>query len=152
MDMSHQQDIAELLSQCRTAMMAGEENVGNALSVLVQAIRLSRGDHMIIETLQSARREFMADVDRGKKSTQHRSQLNAAIAALNHMLDQPSILYDLERSDILVDAFQDGSSIICARCGALVPRERSLQHANFWCEANDDLTLEDCGDMEEDIE
>lgn len=142
--MDKSRDIADLLSQCRVAMSSGSGSIGDALGALVQAISLSRGEDKVIETLQQARRDFLADADR-ERSAHYRTELASAIAAMNNMLDKPSILGDdHDRGDILVDAFEDGSSIICAKCGALVPKDRALQHASFWCEAADHMELSDC--------
>ena len=37
------------------------------------------------------------------------------------------------RRDLLADAFQDGSSVVCVRCGDLVARARWAAHRDAWC-------------------
>ena len=57
--------------------------------------------------------------------------------------DTSTILYEQGVEHILAEAFEDGSSVICSKCNSLIPRERREQHYKYWCEANDDLEIED---------
>ena len=49
-----------------------------------------------------------------------------------------SILEEREEGDILNDAFEDGSSVICEKCGDLVKRERMDIHVKTWCSMNEE--------------
>ena len=58
-----------------------------------------------------------------------------------------SILEEREEGDILNDAYEDGSSVICEKCGDLVKKERIDIHISTWCSKNgkfeDDENMED---------
>ena len=45
---------------------------------------------------------------------------------------------DASRTDVLHDAFVDGSSVVCQACGGLVPRTRWEAHCTLWCDALED--------------
>ncbi|XP_034897262.1 uncharacterized protein [Populus alba] len=44
-----------------------------------------------------------------------------------------SILAETGRTQIVLDAFSDGSSFICLQCGGLVSNYRKDEHYAFWC-------------------
>ena len=44
-----------------------------------------------------------------------------------------SILEKSGRSQIMLDAFADGSSFICLQCGGLVSIHRRDEHYAYWC-------------------
>nr|CAD1817178.1 unnamed protein product [Ananas comosus var. bracteatus] len=44
-----------------------------------------------------------------------------------------SILAQSGRKQIMLDAFADGSSFICLRCGGLVSSSRKDEHVAYWC-------------------
>jgi len=46
-----------------------------------------------------------------------------------------SLLSEAGRAQVLRDAAGDGSSVICMRCNAIVPRVRAYAHASLWCTA-----------------
>ena len=48
-----------------------------------------------------------------------------------------SILEERDEGDILNDAFEDGSSLICEKCGDLVKRDRMDVHLSTWCTMNE---------------
>jgi len=65
-------------------------------------------------------------------------------AAARKMLASDSILKRDQRSDVLLLAAVDGSSVLCDRCGDLVKRGRWDAHASLWCRA---LDLDGGGDL-----
>lgn len=46
-----------------------------------------------------------------------------------------SILKDRSEEEILRDAFEDGSSVICVRCSSLIKQTRWEAHSTMWCPA-----------------
>ncbi|KAL4566248.1 hypothetical protein LXL04_030361 [Taraxacum kok-saghyz] len=44
-----------------------------------------------------------------------------------------SILAESGRKQVMVDAFSDGSSFVCLKCGGLVSNSRKDEHFAFWC-------------------
>nr|GEW04191.1 hypothetical protein [Tanacetum cinerariifolium] len=44
-----------------------------------------------------------------------------------------SILAETGRTQVVLDAFSDGSSFVCIQCGGLVSNDRRDEHYVFWC-------------------
>jgi formamidopyrimidine-DNA glycosylase len=44
-----------------------------------------------------------------------------------------SILAETGRTQVVLDAFSDGSSFVCIQCGGLVSNDRKDEHYVFWC-------------------
>lgn len=49
------------------------------------------------------------------------------------LMEQPSILVEAGCEDIIRDAYVDGSSVVCTRCGDLIARTRWKAHREMWC-------------------
>lgn len=47
--------------------------------------------------------------------------------------EERSILAETGRKQIVLDAFSDGSSFVCLKCGGLVSNLRKEEHCAFWC-------------------
>ena len=57
-----------------------------------------------------------------------------AMAVVEELLnDTSTFLYSQGRQHILQQAMEDGSSVVCQRCGDMISRERWQQHAEYWC-------------------
>ena len=52
--------------------------------------------------------------------------------------DESTLLAQRGKTNILQEAFENGSSVVCRACNALVPRARYAQHRDFWCDAAPD--------------
>ena len=72
-----------------------------------------------------------------------------AMAVVEGLLkDESTILYAQGKSHILQHAMEDGSSVVCTKCGDMIARERWQQHAEFWCRAMDEKSCDGAnGDM-----
>lgn len=132
--------VQALLNYSRAKIASGDRD--EALACLIQAISLTRGEEAVIgvltaskERAEKERRE--AEAAAIAEANRHQSTLDEAIRASMELLNTPSLL--LERDDgseqILCDAFEDGSSVICKRCGGLVKRLRWDAHCELWCSA-----------------
>eukprot|EP01038_Epipyxis_sp_PR26KG_P012222 gene12222-16372_t len=110
-----------------------ENNAQDALSMVISAIKLSYGEDAIMGILQNAKETFeQQNID---------YSLHAAEKICENLENEQNILSDRGESDILVDAFRDGSSVVCSKCNALIPKDRAEAHSKFWCEyaiKNDD--------------
>lgn len=49
--------------------------------------------------------------------------------------DEACILAESGRKQIILDAFADGSSFICLKCGGLFSTSRKDEHLAYWCGA-----------------
>jgi hypothetical protein len=47
--------------------------------------------------------------------------------------DEACILAESGRKQIILDAFADGSSFICLKCGGLFSTSRKDEHLTYWC-------------------
>lgn len=60
-------------------------------------------------------------------------QLGATNLTLLQDVSDASILARSGRMQIMLDAFSDGSSFICLKCGGLVSNLRKDEHLMYWC-------------------
>ena len=67
-------------------------------------------------------------MERGATTPERAAQLAAAKTVRDDMLERDSVLQEEGRSQILQDMFEDGSSVVCVRCGELVARHRFEAH------------------------
>lgn len=138
----------QLLNNTRQHINNGDRD--QALANLIHAIRLTQGEEAIATTLSEARRENerKIELEFQQQRNNDRRILDNALKASKELALQPSLLQ--ERGDgsenILRDAFEDGSSVICKRCGGLVKSARWSDHCTLWCSAIDeevDCNLDD---------
>lgn len=70
-----------------------------------------------------------------------------AMELVQEMLnDTSTILYAQGRQHLLQQAMEDGSSIVCSRCGDMIARERWRQHAEYWCRGLNESDSHDEGE------
>jgi formamidopyrimidine-DNA glycosylase len=63
-----------------------------------------------------------------------------AMAVIEEMInDTSTFLYAQGRQHILQQAMEDGSSVVCSKCGDMVKAERWSQHSTMWCRAIDEI-------------
>lgn len=95
--------------------------------------RLIAGEAGILDVLDAAKRRsesrFSAEVDK---------QTDVARRMVQDLLQQNTLLMETGDEDILRQAFEDGSSVVCRRCQALVAASRWEQHRDMWCSAISD--------------
>ncbi len=112
------------ISREKIAQGNGEE----ALAAVLHAVRLTQGEDAIMDVLSEAKRRseerFEAEVEK---------QLNVARGMCRDLLRQETILMETGSEDILRQAFEDGSSVVCRKCGALVSVARWEVHRDVWC-------------------
>jgi len=102
----------------------------DALSALLHAIRLTQGEQAIVGVLETAKRQ--ADAEAGCQEDSLQAALRMAELLVN---DDSTMLFERGDEHILKQAFEDGSSVVCKSCNALVPRSRFTQHQLYWCDA-----------------
>jgi hypothetical protein len=124
--------VEKLLSITRDNL--AEKNPHQALAALLHAVRLTRGEDAILDVLSQAKAQAEAAIDR--QVQQEAIEEAYRISAL--LLQQDTILAESGDQCILRDAFEDGSSVLCAKCGGLVARVRWDSHSQLWCPALED--------------
>ena len=124
--------VKALLTKTRTSIEEGNRDA--ALAAILHAIRFTRGEDSIISVIDAVKRR----IDEKLAHESHASSTAVAERALEHMLATESLLLERGDEDILQDAFEDGSSVICSMCRALIPLSRSTAHREMWCTALED--------------
>ena len=132
--------VEKLLTISRSEI--AENNPQQALAALLHAIRITRGEDAIMEVLDEAKKRCRAEID--KQVMMESFEQAKAISAM--LMQQETLLSERGDEEILKDAFEDGSSILCRKCGGLVAKVRWESHSQWWCPAIVDE--EDC-EMEE---
>jgi hypothetical protein len=131
-------DKAVELLLLETRKSIADENPNEALSSLLEAIRISQGEEAIMGILDAAKKRAAEEIDSDE------GMMHAAVKMSMYLQnDDSSLLYQNGRTDILRDAFEDGSSVVCPSCGSLVPRARAEIHSKFWCEASDGAGMDE---------
>ena len=148
-------DVVKLLiERSRSSIEDGDKD--DALASLLHAIRLTSGEASILGILDAAKKKIDEEYEnRGKKS-----QIRGARDALEELLERSAdsiigertclqylflnqssisdfttniLLFTGGDDDILHDAFVDGSSVVCTKCGSLIARSRAEAHSLKWC-------------------
>ncbi|WCJ35469.1 hypothetical protein M5689_016724 [Euphorbia peplus] len=141
--------VREFLTFARQLINQG--NPTQALQAVVMAMRTRGGDAAVFESLNRARQLY---INRMQEHTAV-DQLASLFAECAIVEAQPSkseecpnnvreisvptdaprnsILAETGRTQIVLDAFSDGSSFICLQCGGLVSNNRKDEHYAYWC-------------------
>ena len=120
---------------------------------ILMAIRSQGGDQALIQTLNRARdlyrqrsqptpnidelASFLARCAIAEAQSPNTTQLQAPGSDPVTMLDsdESCVLAECGRKQIILDAFSDGSSFICLKCGGLFSTSRKDEHMAYWCGA-----------------
>jgi hypothetical protein len=86
--------------------------------------------HYYYKILDAAKRE----ADQVSDLQEAKNELDLAKKICFDLLSQETILSERGEEDILVDAFKDGSSVVCKKCNSLIPAKRAEAHRLYWCE------------------
>ncbi|CAH8361671.1 unnamed protein product [Eruca vesicaria subsp. sativa] len=140
----------DLLSAARRLVDQGHPS--QALQAVVMAMRTQGGDEAVLHILNRTRELYKRRI----QETASIDQLASLFAECAITEAQPlettsstdlfgtkervtadahgtSILEKNGRSQIMLDAFADGSSFICLKCGGLVSIHRRDEHYAYWC-------------------
>ena len=123
------QAVEMLLTITRSEL--ADSNPQQALAALLHAVRLTRGEDAILEVLNEAKRRASAEMDQNSMQ----ESLAEARKVSDMLMVQDTILAETGDQEILKDAFEDGSSVLCTRCQGLVARVRWESHKQYWCPA-----------------
>lgn len=115
------------------------------------AMRTRGGDDAVMQSLHRARELYISRLHENAAVDQLASLFaECAIAEAQPLETEPSpdykdcssvvhdahvssILAESGRTQIVLDAFSDGSSFICLQCGGLVSNHRKDEHYAYWC-------------------
>ncbi|CAO2044612.1 unnamed protein product, partial [Urochloa humidicola] len=138
-----------MLSRARALLEEGKPSL--ALQAVLLAIRSQGGEQALLQTMNRAR-ELYAQRLQASPSVDELASLLAQCAIAEaqstnanppqgpgsdpvDMLnsDEACILAVSGRKQIILDAFADGSSFICLKCGGLYSTSRKDEHLAYWC-------------------
>ena len=122
-----------------------QENPTEALAALMQALTLNSGKASADLAMDRLRNELGNDIA-DYIGSQH-LRMERAMSIVQELLeDESTLLYENNQQDLLRQTMEDGSSLVCSKCRAVVSSSRWTQHQQYWCEANgvaDDDTEEE---------
>jgi len=148
----HQQheEIAHLLQYARSSYTS---NPSDALSALMGALTLSSGNNAAaqhaMQRIRSELGDVVADSISSSSSLQYQQQpqyysqeeskemTRRAMEIVEQLLnDKSTFLYAQGRQHLLQQAMEDGSSVVCTKCGDMIKAERIEQHVEYWCRSS----------------
>ncbi|CAN6876511.1 unnamed protein product [Brassica oleracea] len=141
----------DFLAAARRLVDQGEPS--QALQAVVMAMRTQGGDEAVLHILNRTRELYKRRIQETASIDQLASIFaECAITEAQPLGHEPtstdlfgtkervttdargiSILEKSGRSQIMLDAFADGSSFICLQCGGLVSTHRRDEHYAYWC-------------------
>ena len=138
--------IAKLIEYARSNY---EKNPTEALHALLQALKLNGGQESADKALDLLRSELGDEI--ADHVENHHCRKERAIAAVQELLhDENTFLHQRGKQDILRQAMEDGSSVVCTKCNACVSAARWQQHQMYWCEAKITTEKDDDSETDED--
>jgi hypothetical protein len=127
--MERQRDLQSMLERARACISQG--NPTQALDLVVNVVRRTRGEAAIMQVLSEAKETAQRE---GYLTKEEFDELKNSLEGETDPEAIP-IISESGKEQILRDAYADGSSFICKRCGALVSRKRKTSHEQLWCDA-----------------
>ncbi|EKX35430.1 hypothetical protein GUITHDRAFT_165965 [Guillardia theta CCMP2712] len=126
----------EMLRQAR--MHASEQTYDGTLKALAMVTDVIRerggGEKAVLEALKNARENHQRVVASSARPGPEWFLLQP-VGTESELGTEQSLLADSGRERIIMDAAEDGSSVLCRACGALVNASRMMAHQQFWCNA-----------------
>lgn len=124
---SKNDEIRRLIASAKDNYAA--HNLTESLSALLSALTLNSGEDAAKEALEKITTEVGSE-----RVLSPEEQYQRAMKIIDELVqDDTTLLYEQGNEDILRQAFEDGSSLVCTNCGGLVPRDRWQQHQQYWC-------------------
>mmetsp|Transcript_14946 Transcript_14946/g.22155 ORF Transcript_14946/g.22155 Transcript_14946/m.22155 type:complete len:239 (-) Transcript_14946:64-780(-) len=166
------EEIAHLLQYARSSYTS---NPSDALSALMGALTLSSGNNAAAQHAMQRIRSELGDVvadsissssslhyQQQQQQQQYYSQEESremtrrAMEIVEQLLnDKSTFLYAQGRQHLLQQAMEDGSSVVCTKCGDMIKAERIEQHVEYWCRSSvgggEEESKSCCSDGDEDV-
>lgn len=121
----------------------------------MQALKLNSGQEAANQAMERIRAELGNDVAHHVLDRQGRLE-RATVLVQEMVSDENTVLFQQGNQHILQQAMEDGSSVVCSKCQAMIPAARWQPHRDFWCQAivdddddDDNNDDDDSGDEKE---
>jgi hypothetical protein len=142
---SSSKDMELIINAAKDLIHQGKTN--DAFAVLLHAIKLTRGEDAILEVLDSVKQRH--EIDLLSKDVDA-VNLREVYKVMDELMEADTLLKEQGCENILTEAFEDGSSVVCRNCGGLIAKTRWSDHVMYWCDAageqdedNFEMVLED---------
>ena len=110
-----------------------ESNPTDSLLALMQALKMNSGQASADQAMERIRAELGSDV--ADHVLDRQGRLDRATQMAQEMLsDESTLLFQQGNQHILQQAMEDGSSVVCSKCNAMIPAARWQPHRDFWCQ------------------
>jgi hypothetical protein len=129
-DKSEHNVIQGLLEYARTNYQV---NPTDSLAALLEAMTLNTGSRQAADATMDRLRNELGDsvVLAVMDSAERTRRAHAMVEAL--LADSSTFLYHQGRQDLLRQTMENGSSVVCTRCQAVIASHRWSQHQLYWC-------------------
>lgn len=109
----------------------------------MEALTLQNGTNAAQQAMNRIRTELgdtVADCVARHQTIAEREITEQAMAVVQELMnDTSTFLYAQGKQHILQQAMEDGSSVVCTKCGDMVKADRWTQHSTMWCRAIDEM-------------
>eukprot|EP00545_Synedropsis_sp_CCMP1620_P012633 CAMPEP_0119018148 /NCGR_PEP_ID=MMETSP1176-20130426/18713_1 /TAXON_ID=265551 /ORGANISM="Synedropsis recta cf, Strain CCMP1620" /LENGTH=159 /DNA_ID=CAMNT_0006972089 /DNA_START=76 /DNA_END=555 /DNA_ORIENTATION=- len=130
-DSSKSDQISSLIQRAHSEY---EDNPTEALSALMEALKLNSGQASADHAMGRLRDELGDDIA-DHVSSRHLRMQRAYRVVQELMNDESTMLHQRGQQDILRQAMEDGSSVVCTKCQEIISATRWQQHQQYWCTA-----------------
>eukprot|EP00670_Eutreptiella_braarudii_P018232 CAMPEP_0174368018 /NCGR_PEP_ID=MMETSP0811_2-20130205/87502_1 /TAXON_ID=73025 ORGANISM="Eutreptiella gymnastica-like, Strain CCMP1594" /NCGR_SAMPLE_ID=MMETSP0811_2 /ASSEMBLY_ACC=CAM_ASM_000667 /LENGTH=177 /DNA_ID=CAMNT_0015511143 /DNA_START=18 /DNA_END=551 /DNA_ORIENTATION=+ len=127
-----EQEALPSLQAAREKIASG--NCMEALNHLIEAIRKTEGEEGIIPALDRAKAH-------AKEAREQDASASKPISSADFqtlMDGDGTLLEETGQEELIKRSMQEGSSVVCRRCHAVVASHRKEAHSTMWCPALDD--------------
>jgi len=129
----HAHQISNLINYAKSNY---EENPTEALGALMEAMKLNSGQEAVNRAMDVLKHELGDEIVH-HVSSRHLRMQRAVKLVEELMADESTILFQRGKQDLLRQAMQDGSSVVCSRCHDIISANRWQQHQQYWCSGID---------------
>ena len=99
----------------------------------MQRIRSELGD-VVADSISSSSSLQYQQQQQYYSQEESREMTRRAMEIVEQLLnDKSTFLYAQGRQHLLQQAMEDGSSVVCTKCGDMIKAERIEQHVEYWC-------------------
>lgn len=123
------EDIPSLLHQARVLISLGKPS--DALKKIIEALQQTHDESQIFQILREAKENFELEALSDTIEKMNISKLG--FSSFKEIEIESSFVAQQGKKQILKDAYADGSTSICRRCGGLIANTRREAHQNYWC-------------------
>jgi hypothetical protein len=122
--------IKRLMEYARTNYQV---NPTDSLAALLEAMTLNTGSRQAADATMNRLRNELGDsvVEAVQDSAERTRRARVMVETL--LQDSSTFLYHQGRQDLIRQTMENGSSVVCTNCQAVIASHRWSQHQLYWC-------------------